>query len=773
MYMTTISSSLSSSAFFTPALFALQKSSDQLSASTIRLASGNRLVRASDDVASFSIAARMQSQLSGLKQASQNIAQGGSLLQVAEGGLGQVLELLDLMNATAVQANSASLSSTDRTFLQQQFAAYQDEINRIASNTSFNAISLLDGALSGASKALTQTTQATRASATLTFSANPTAGQTVVLNGVSLVANTDFTVGGSTQDTIDSLVTALSNSTNAALSGAVYERVGANGLRITAKSGGAIGNQYTIGQATSTASFTTVGGGTNVANIYTLTGGSDNGLGYASTIATGNVGNSLLTTQSQVRASVTLTITGSISDGELLRIDNGNGGFIDFTFRTSAGTSTEIQIGSTTEETLQNAVAKLTQYSGSDNYGLRQLEFAINGNQLVMTNRIAGNATDLSGAALDIAETLANGALSASSFNNGANTGVSVTGVNNGDFVGTIQGFSATYVSADNITLSLTVGSNTYTATLADTTPGADTTLRFSSANGGFFDVRIASGGQAVTNQAGADSFAASLNAAFATLSFYNNRPISNFVAAGSFLGASAKVQLSNFNDVRIDSLRVLAPTTSDGTIDIVVNGETFRASSGLGGKIGAYETVKFTSLNDSNRLITLTNGSVAKDFSSAEVAATFQTALRTAFGLGTNGSGVDFQVGTDSDDTINVVVADVRADTLFNGASPSVATTDAAAAAQTSIATAKSAVLDAMSVVGATQRRFDAARSVIESTMEGLTAARSNLTDTDIVAESTAYAQAAVKINAAVAVIAQARNLQSSLVGALQFSTR
>ncbi len=770
--MTTISSSLSSSAFFTPALFSLNRASDELADSTLRLSSGNRLARASDDVASFSIAARMQSQISGLKQASINVAQGTSLLQVADSGLGQIREILDQMNATAVQANSASLTSTDRAFLQQQFSQYLSEIDRIASNTSFNAIRLLSGALSGAAKALTQSTPATKASAALTFSANPTAGQTVVLNGVSLAANTDFAVGGSTQTTLDNLVLAINNSTNTALSGVRAERTGTNVLTLTARSGGTLGNQFVINQAGSTTTFTTSGGATSVTNVFTLSGGADNGLGFSSTRAAGIVGDSLVTAQAQVAASATLTLNGAVTAGEQLRIDNGNGGLINFSFSNSASTATEIQIGATTEETLQNIVAKLSQYQGSDNYGLRQLEFSISGNTLTIRSQTPGNPTDLSGAALDIAETIANGTLSTTTLNNGTTTGVNVSAINNGDFIGTIQGFSATYNSADNITLNLTVGSSVYSATISDTTPATNTTVRLRSNEGGYLDVQLASGGLAVTNQSSADTFASRMNAAFSTLTFYNSRPVSNVVASGSFLDASARLQLKDFSDVRIDSLTVTAPTSADGRIKLVINGEEFSAETGLGGRIGAYETVVFSSVVDSNKQLILRNGSVEKNFSDAEAAAAFASAFRSALRLGASDNGASFQLGTSSDDVLNVVIDDARSSALFNGTLPSVASQSAAAAAQSAIAIARNAVLGTISTLGAQQQRLDFARSNLSSTIEGLTQARSVLVDTDIAEESINYAQSAVRVNAAVAVIAQARSLQSSLLGALQFSS-
>jgi flagellin-like hook-associated protein FlgL len=345
-----------------------------------------------------------------------------------------------------------------------------------------------------------------------------------------------------------------------------------------------------------------------------------------------------------------------------------------------------------------------------------------------------------------------------------------VSGVNNGDFVGTISGFAATYVSSNNITLSLTVGSSIYTASLSNTAPVSATTLRFTSTAGGYFDVQIAAGGQAVANQTEATTFANRLNTAFSTLTFSNDRPVTNFLATGGFIGGSARLQLSNFSDVRLDSITVTAPNSVNGTIDISINGETYRASNGLGGKIGAYETVQFVNTTNSNKILTLVNGSTAQDFSNTTTAAAFQTSLRTAFGLAASGSGVNFQIGTDTTDVLNVVVNDARIDRLFNGVTPNVSSQTAAAAAQTAIATAKSNVLSNISKVGALIERLDYAGNIVDTISQGVIQANSNLVDTDIAAESTSYAEATLKVNSAVAVIAQARNLQSGLLGLLRF---
>lgn len=770
--MTLATAQLGSASFFTQPLYALEYTTRQIESSTLKLSTGSRISRAGDDVASFSIATRLQSQLSSLKQATSNAAQADSLLQVAQGGLQQILDLLDRNDAIATQANSSSLTTSDRTYLQAEFASNLEEIDRIAGNTAFNDILLLNGNLSGENKAQTTTTASTKASATLAFSAIDS-GETIILNGVTFTEGVDFDEGASVADTIDDFILALEASTDSRISKAEYSRTN-DSLVITAKAGGTLGEAFTINQAASTAAFVTTGAATQTADIYTLDGAADDGLSIGSVVASGTIGDSLVNTQSQTKGSVTLSLVGLPLNNETLNIDDGNGSLLTFTFKDAAATSTEIQIGADIEETLQNAIETITQYSGTSNFVTRQLDFRIDGDSLVISNKTSGNPVDFTGSVPDITETITNGSLSAATITGGTATGINTSGVTNSEFVGSVSGFTATYVGADSITASITVGSSTYTASITDTTPTSNTTVRFSSSSGGYFDVQLAANeGQAVSDSTTASAYASRLNSAIEGLTFYQARPVSNFEATGAFVGASAALQLSDFTDVRIDSISVTAPASAgqDATIDVVINGETFRASSGIRGSVGAYETLRFTSLEDSNNVLIFNNGSTVQDFSTTELAADFEADLRGAFGLNTAGSGVTFQVGTSSADKVTVVVNTATVDKLFNGATPSVTTQDNAATAQTLIATARSSVLSNLANVGALQARFQSAQDLNNKIIEGVASARSILADTDIAEESTNYALSTLRLNAGIAVIAQTQNLQSSLLGILQNS--
>lgn len=124
-------------------------SSNLAAKSVARLSSGNRIVNAADDVASLAIGNSLRTSVATLKIAKTNAAQGATLLQIADGALGQINEILQRQKAIAIQAGSGSLSPTDRGFLDQEFQSLTEEIDRIASSTNFNNVNLIDGSLQG------------------------------------------------------------------------------------------------------------------------------------------------------------------------------------------------------------------------------------------------------------------------------------------------------------------------------------------------------------------------------------------------------------------------------------------------------------------------------------------------------------------------------------------------------------------------------------------------------------------------------------------------
>lgn len=113
--------------------------------SLARLSSGFRINQAADDAAGLAISENLRGQIRGLKQASRNAEDGISLVQVAEGGLNEISNMLIRLRELAVQAASDTIGETERKFLDVEYQQLKSEIQRIAEVTEFNGRDLLNG----------------------------------------------------------------------------------------------------------------------------------------------------------------------------------------------------------------------------------------------------------------------------------------------------------------------------------------------------------------------------------------------------------------------------------------------------------------------------------------------------------------------------------------------------------------------------------------------------------------------------------------------------
>jgi len=123
----------------------LTNTSKSLDTSYTRLASGLRINSAKDDAAGLQISNRLTSQINGLDQGNRNANDGISLAQTAEGAMDEVTTMLQRMRTLAQQSANGSNSSSDRTALQSEYTQLADEINRIASDTTFGGQKVLNG----------------------------------------------------------------------------------------------------------------------------------------------------------------------------------------------------------------------------------------------------------------------------------------------------------------------------------------------------------------------------------------------------------------------------------------------------------------------------------------------------------------------------------------------------------------------------------------------------------------------------------------------------
>ncbi len=169
-------------------------SSQDLATSIQRLSTGLRINSAKDDAAGLAISERFTAQIRGLNQAVRNSNDGISLAQTAEGAMGEVANNLQRIRELAVQSSNATNTSADRNALQAEVSQLLSEINRVADDTAFNGVSLIDGSFTGA-----------------IFQVGANAGESITVSGI-VDANT-AALGSLTQNTDAGLTVAASGLT--------------------------------------------------------------------------------------------------------------------------------------------------------------------------------------------------------------------------------------------------------------------------------------------------------------------------------------------------------------------------------------------------------------------------------------------------------------------------------------------------------------------------------------------------------------------------------
>ncbi len=123
----------------------LSKQQARLEHSQQALASGSRIVKAADDAAGLAVSENIRGQLAGIKAARNNAFNAQSLIQVSEGGLNEISNILIRLRELGVQAASDTVSDVEREFLDQEAQQLVAESDRIARSTRFGNKALLDG----------------------------------------------------------------------------------------------------------------------------------------------------------------------------------------------------------------------------------------------------------------------------------------------------------------------------------------------------------------------------------------------------------------------------------------------------------------------------------------------------------------------------------------------------------------------------------------------------------------------------------------------------
>lgn len=265
----------------------LGTSQSALNTSIQRLSSGLRINSAKDDAAGMAIADRMTSQIRGMNQAARNANDGISLAQTAEGDLQQIGNNLQRMRELSVQSANASNSASDRAALQGEIKQLQGEIDRVASNSQFNGVKLLDGSFNaqtfqvGANNTANDRITVDSIGSARTSALGQSYGASIT--GTQLTASTGITAAGQFTVAVNggTAVDIFSASGGAAIGGSAKDIAaavnGANitGLTATANATTATGTYSSTITADGTATLTLNGTAINI-GLTTAGAGSTN-----------------------------------------------------------------------------------------------------------------------------------------------------------------------------------------------------------------------------------------------------------------------------------------------------------------------------------------------------------------------------------------------------------------------------------------------------------------------------------------------------------------
>ncbi len=257
----------------------LGKSYDHLTKSVARLSSGLRINTAADDAAGLAVRELIRADVAVLKQGARNGRDGISMLQTAEGAMGVVDDILVRMRELAEQSSTESYSSAQRGIMHAEFSQLIDEIDRIANNTEFNELNLLNDDTGGNYQihlGSTEMIQVDRANMTSTGLSLSEANAVYQFDGLSassatsatnvsgdfdivLEGGTSYTVTATSNgQTISDLAAAINSSVSASFDvTTVTNSDGTIGIQMTAKSVGSDFNIASVSAATGASAMET------------------------------------------------------------------------------------------------------------------------------------------------------------------------------------------------------------------------------------------------------------------------------------------------------------------------------------------------------------------------------------------------------------------------------------------------------------------------------------------------------------------------------------
>jgi flagellin len=768
----------------------LNTSQTGLTTALQRLSSGLRINSAKDDAAGLSIAERMTSQINGGNQATRNANDGISLAQTAEGDLAQIGNNLQRMRELAVQSANATNSASDRVAINNEVQALGAEIDRVASNSQFNGVKLLDGSFTaqnfqvGANATSADSIQVSSIGSARTsvlggvgtsYAATLAGGATTgALTAGALTLN-GYQVGAS------SLGAAPGQSTASAYSvaQAINQLQSQSGVTATANSNNVTGSAATVFTAIAASSFSI--NGINVGAVAGGTTAAGQGANIAAAI-------NLVATQSGVTASADST-TGAL------------------TLTASDGRDVNIALNGTASTTALSATAKatfLTQTGlATNNVGQVASLAVLASANVVTTGTFTANASAAGG-------TIAAGNLVVA----GASVGA-VTLTTDTTYAAAVTGTTTAAASA------ITAGSAA--GTTAGTMAAGSLVI-----TAGALAISVGAVTLGTNAKANGDAIAAAINTALtgaAGGAAVNGSAVASATGVITLTTGSAATTKLSVGGIAIDSataatnLATLASQTGFAAAATAVGIGTAQAKGGaqynaqqFAAAINAAlaTTTGGTSANGSvavgagTAVITYTQGIVTGPLvtgmgniaTDATTAIANQTQLSTFSGLSTAQLGMQAAAGTgvanhgtvslSSSSSSGIVFGGSAAElagfahaggiTIANVTSAvsslssmNVLTASSASAALSAIDGALATVNGSRASLGAYQNRFASVVASLQTTSENLTASRSRIQDTDFAHETAMLTRGQILQQAGTAMLAQANSLPNGVLALLR----
>ena len=679
-----------------------------------RLSTGIRINSAKDDAAGLAIALRMTADIRGTAVAIRNANDAISLSQTAEGGLGQINDILQRMRELAVQSSNGTASADNRAASQLEISQLKQEIDTIASRTNFNGIKLLDGT---AAKMTIQTgvnsgdsmvmqisaarTQdiglggrssltATGLSGTAGSLAKPIAAGDLTINGVAVGASSALDDNLSSGDKASSAIAKVAAINAVASETGVVASIGKTVVSGKDQTAAALTGTITI-NGVATGSFSTT---------------ADAGVSRANSVAAIN----LITAQTGVRA----VDTGDVKKGVQLIADDGRNITVAFTTLTDAATG----VGSAGVTT---ASYQLTSTSGAP--------------------MVLGSSSN---------GTIANAGLVAGTFEANTSTVTSVS-----------RAVGATTVAPTAATTGiLEAGTMRINGIAIDAAVSASDTAS---------DTQATSS----TKSASAIAIAAAINAK-TSLTGVTAKAEPNTIVGDTFTAAALAAKVLNINGVAVTLTTTTASTRGDVVSEInKVSGQTgvIASDNGRGLTLTAADGRNISLSSDSAGVeanyglksgSALMTGGTKANAVTTYAAVTLKSDQSFSVEGGSDGNAsfekLGFKTGTVGGSNNGVKVANVDVSTMA-GAQIAITALDAA----------MKTVSMSQAQLGAYQNRLDSAIANLTEGSTNMNASRSRVLDTDYAKESTNLAKAQIISQAATAMLAQANQSAQSVLALLK----